>query len=318
MQTTLIYNQQAGYSLHLGPDEILGALHQVGFNPIYRPTSTETDLDHVLEEARDLVVVAGGDGSIRAVATRLLGKNVRITPLPMGTANNVARTLALTGNPLEIIAGLVDPIQRDLDIGRVQTTQGTFYFLEAMGIGVFADGMKKYNPENGKSIVRSLQSAMDTLKEYQPKFFHINLGGEDLSGSYLLVEVMNTPTFGFRYRLAPDARPDDGLFDLVMIHATQRENYLRFAAGVIRGNLEKLPAVSFQRGRQLEIAWRGFPLHLDAEVISGLDWTDEDDFQKTNESSPLDVAGPYLSVDLVPKAIHFLVPRVNQAEGTGQ
>jgi diacylglycerol kinase family enzyme len=235
----------------------------------------------------------------------------------MGTANNIARMLALTSNPLEIISGLANPLERDLDIGRVTMPQGSFYFLEAMGIGVFADGMRKYNPENGKSILRSIQSAMETVKDYQPKFFHVNLDGEDLSGSYLLVEVMNTPTMGLRYMLAPDAQPDDGLFDLVLIHASQRENYLRFVAGVLTGSLEKLPMVSMQRGRHLEIAWRGFPLHLDAEVIAGLDWLDEENLIEQDESNPLDVAGPFLSVELIQKAIHFLVPKFSQTVGSG-
>jgi len=315
MHTTLIYNPQAGNTIQPGPDEILEALRRIGFDPVYHPTSTETDLDRALAEAKDLVVVAGGDGSIRAVAIRLLGKKVRITPLPMGTANNISRMLALTINPLEIIAGLADPVECDLDIGRVLMPHGPFYFLEAMGIGMFADGMNKYKPEDGKSILRSLQSARETLREYQPKFFHVNLDGEDFSGSYLLLEVMNTPTMGLHYMLAPDAKADDGFFDLVLIHASQRENYLRFVAGVLTGSLEKLPVVSIHRGSRLEIAWRGFPLHLDGEVIAGLDWIDEDELSKTAESNTLDVAGPYLSVELVPKAIRLLVPRSAGQQG---
>lgn len=315
MQATLIYNQQAGNSNGPGPQQILEALRQVGYDPVYHPTSTEADLDVALAEARDLVVVSGGDGSIRAVAIRLLGKMVRIAPLPMGTANNISRMLALSASPLEIIAGLADPAECDIDIGCTQAPHGTFYFLEAMGIGIFADGMKKYNPEEGKSILRSIQSARETLREYQPKFFHINLDGEDFSGSYLLIEVMNTPTMGLHYRLAPDAKADDGLFDLVLIHASQRENYLRFAAGLLTGNLEKLPPVSIHRGSRLEIAWRGFPLHLDGEVVAGLDWMEEVELSEAVESSSLDVAGPYINVELMPKAIHFLIPKSAGQQG---
>ncbi len=90
-----------------------------------------------------------------------------------------------------------------MDIGCVKTPRDSFYFLEALGIGVFADGMKKYKPEEGKSVVRSIQTAVETITEYQPKFFHLTLDGEDLSGSYVLVEIMNTPTMGLRYKLAP-------------------------------------------------------------------------------------------------------------------
>jgi len=309
MQTTLIYNPQAGIGPHPKPDDILTALRQVGHEPVYHPTSSENDLDRALADAKDLVVVAGGDGSVRAVATRILGTGVKITPLPMGTANNIARMFPLPNNPLEIIAGLSDPVERTLDLGRVKTPQGTEYFLEAMGVGMFADMMRRYRPEIGKSIPRGVQTMMDTLKDYQPKYIHIKLDGEDLSGSYVLLEVMNTPTVGLRFRLAPDAIPDDGQFDVVLVHAKQREKYLEYMAGVLLGKLENLPTVSVMRGQHLEIAWRGFPLHMDAEVIAGLDWLEEDDdYQEPDTSHSLDVAGPFLQVELENQAVHFLLP----------
>ena len=310
METTLIYNPQAGSTSKLLPDEILKALRQAGHNPTYSATATEKDLDELLAKAKGFVVVAGGDGSIRAVATRLLGRNISIVPLPLGTANNIARMLALTGAPLEIIAGLADPIERDMDIGRVVTPQGTEYFLEAMGIGAFADVMEKYKPEDGKSISRGIDTILKTLNGYQSKFFHINVDGEDFSGSYFLCEVMNTPTVGFHFMLAPEARPDDGLFDLVLIHANQPESYLKFMKGVLTGTLESLPEVSIHRGRTLEIAWRGFPLHLDGTVIAGLNGAAEvDNLSQMDEPALLDVSKPYLQVELIPKAVHFLVPK---------
>jgi diacylglycerol kinase (ATP) len=313
MQTTLIYNPQAGNSSNLAPDEILEALRQAGYEPVYFPTPAESVLDEALAKANDLVVVAGGDGSVRAVATRLLDRNIRITPLPLGTANNIARMLGLTKKPLEIIAGLADPIVQDVDIGQVITPEGPAYFLEAMGVGAFADVLERYKPEDGKSIRRGVQTLLRTLKDYQPKFLHINVDGEDFSGTYFLCEVMNTPTVGFHYRLAPEAEPDDGLFDLVLIHANQRESYVKFLRAVLTGTLEHLPDVSLQRGRKLEIAWRGFPFHLDEKVIKELGWIeDTDNRSQMDEPDLLDVSKPYLHVELVPQAVHFFVPRATK------
>lgn len=318
MKTTLIYNPQSGTGFNPGPDEIMNTLRQIGYEPNHIATASELDLDRALANVQGLVVVAGGDGTIRAVATRLLGSNVKIAPLPMGTANNIARTLKLIARPLEIVAGLADPIERTIDIGCVETPDGPVYFLEAMGIGAFADVLKRYDPRNGKSIARSIQSILDTMADYQPKFFHLNLDGEDLSGSYLLVEIMNTPTLGLRYMLAPNAEADDGLFDLVLIHAHERDNYLKFMAGTLMGNLESFPAISIQRGRELEIAWRGFPMHVDGEVVSDAGWIERyASSVKMDNSNPLDVPEPSLKVEVVPGAIHFLVPKSTTTEGAG-
>lgn len=307
MEATLIYNPQARTTSKLSVDEILKALHEVGYDPIPIATSKEEELDKALANAKDLVVVAGGDGSIRAVAIRLLDRNIRIAPLPLGTANNIARMLGLTDTPLEIIAGLADSVEYDMDMGRVITPQGTEYFLEAMGIGAFADVMEKYKPEEGKSLARGVGTMMNTLNTYQAKFFHINVDGEDLSGSYFMCEVMNTPTVSYRFTLAPDAQADDGQFDLVLIHAKQQESYLKLMNGLWTGTVVDLPDVSVKRGHTLEIAWRGFPLHLDGTVFAGLDWAD--DKAEMGDPNLLDVAKPYLQVELMPKAIHFLIPR---------
>lgn len=306
METTLIYNQQAGSTSKLTAAEILEALGQAGYHASYTPTSAEEELDRVLANAKELVVVAGGDGSLRAVATRLLDRDIRIVPLPMGTANNIGRLLGLNTNPLDVIAGLADPVKRDMDIGRVTTPDGEEYFLEAMGIGMFADVMKKYKPEDGKSIPRGIETILETLKDYQPKFFHINMDGRDLSDNYLMCEVMNTPTLSFHVTLAPDARPDDGLFDMVLIRANERESYLDFIKGVLTGTLESLPDVSIYRGRSLEIAWRGFPLQLDGTVLTRLNWEED---SAMDEPNLLSVSKPYLQVELMPKAIHFLIPK---------
>jgi diacylglycerol kinase family enzyme len=309
MQATLVYNSHAKNTSNLQPEQILEALRQVGYDATYTPTSKEEDLDRVLANVKDLVVVAGGDGSLRAVATRLLDRKVKIVPLPLGTANNIARTLGLSGKPLDIIAGLADPIERAMDIGCITTPQGINYFLEAMGIGMFADILEKYNPEDGKSMGRAIQTLLKTLNDYQPKFFHVNVDGQDLSGSYILFEIMNTPTMGYHYLLAPDAKPDDGLFDLVLVHAKQREKYVTFIKSVLTGTLERLPEVSIQRGRKLEIAWRGFPLHIDGEVIEGKEWVANNGSSSMDEPGLLDVAKPYLGVEILPQAIHFLVPK---------
>jgi hypothetical protein len=105
--------------------------------------------------------------------------------------------------------------------------------------------------------------------------------------------------------------------DLVLIHASQRENYLRFVAGVLTGSLEDIPAVSKLRGSQVEIAWRGFPLHLDGEIVERLPWKEEEGNTPADDANALDVAGPYLQVKLIPKAVHFLVPRFSHAEEEG-
>ncbi|MGH2404324.1 MAG: diacylglycerol/lipid kinase family protein, partial [bacterium] len=91
----LVYNPGAGRAGGLTVDDLLRALADAGFTPVHDPTATEADLDRLLENPVDLVVAAGGDGTVRAVATRLIGRDIPLAIVPLGTANNVAAALGV-------------------------------------------------------------------------------------------------------------------------------------------------------------------------------------------------------------------------------
>lgn len=266
MQATLIYNPRAGGSSGVSSDQLLEALREAGYRTVYRPTRSEGDLDDALAGVQGLVVVAGGDGTLRAVATRLVGGGAPIFPLPLGTANNVCKALGIRGSALSLIAGLKTPTTRPLDVGHVSGPWGEGYFLEALGFGLFAEALERYDPEAGKSVFRGLRTGLATLLGHRARYRRFSLDGRDLSGNYLVVEVLNTPATGSRLKFAPDADPSDGLLDVVCVREEQRGTLLKAAKGLLTETLAELPGTQVYRGKHLEIVWDGFPLHLDAKV----------------------------------------------------
>lgn len=268
MEVTLIYNPHAGGNGDLSSDRLLAALGNSGYTPVYQATQSEGDLDDALADAEDLVVVAGGDGTFRAVATRLIGRQVKVFPLPLGTANNVCKALNIRGSALELIKGLKKPAMCPLDLGHVRGPWGEGYFLEAVGLGLFAESLAAYRPEEGKSVFRAIGALTETLAGHRSRHWHITLDGRDISGEYLMVEVLNTPATGSRLRLAPNADPGDGLLDVVCIEEHSRDNLLTYAKATLNEELAELPSVDVHRGKHLELVWDGFPVHLDAKVPS--------------------------------------------------
>lgn len=266
MQATLIFNGDSGGAGKVDPDKLQQMLREVGYLPVYRATADEADLDEVLKTVEGLVVVAGGDGSVRAVATRLIGREVPIAIVPMGTANNIARTLGVEGTPQEVVAGLREREVRRIDVGRVEAPWGTEYFLEGAGLGLYADLLADYDPEEGKSVLRAVGTVRDVLIDYQPQHCQVTVDGERLSGYLVALEVLNTKAIGPRLQLAPDADPSDGLFDVVCVFDGEDVNLFDYAAGLLNGKFDELDNVRKQRAKRVELAWRGSPLHLDAEV----------------------------------------------------
>ncbi len=163
MKATLIFNKNAGGTSQYTPEELVGGLAEAGYEAVYRETGSEEELDEVLSSVEGLVVAAGGDGTLRAVALRLVGQDTPLSLLPLGTANNIGRAFGIGGRPQEIVRALENPRKRKFDIGRVTAPWGEEYFLEGMGYGFFADALALYDPEQDKSILRSVSTFAQTL-----------------------------------------------------------------------------------------------------------------------------------------------------------
>ena len=267
MQATLIINPNSGGADQVKPEELIEALRETGYEPVLNSTSSEEELETALKGIQGLVVTAGGDGTFRAAATRLLGKKVALTHLPLGTANNVGHSLGIEGNPREIIAGLKDPVKGFFDVGIVTAPWGRDFFIEACGFGLYAEGLKTYDPNEGRSLLRSISSIIETINEFEAHSCQITLDGEDISGTYRMFEVMNTNRFGPWINLAPEADPGDGLLEVVRVRPADDESFFRYLRSYIAEELAELPNVEVNRGRCVELHWQGdFPIHVDAEV----------------------------------------------------
>jgi diacylglycerol kinase (ATP) len=309
MKTILIHNPNSGIFNGKTPEELAQALVDVGYETSLKTSESPEDLQGILEEADGLIAIAGGDGSVRAVATQVIGKNIPLVILPMGTANNISRALNGELNAMEIIAGLAQPRKQFFDVGRLCSPWGEDYFLESLGIGFYASILKAYEPEKGKSIRRGVESILESLEVYEePKSFYIMLDGQDISGDYLLVEILNTPTIGPRLRLAPHVEPYDGLFDIVRVSESESNGILPLVSSLLKGEVEELPNVLINKGKKLEIHWDGFPLHLDDQVLPGPKqsiWR--------NGETPRDYPS-MLQVEILPRALEFWVPQLTEEE----
>lgn len=312
MQANLIFNPSAGFQgTKTSSDEIQAALKAQGFQPVYRFTESEEDLDHCLVDSEGLIVVAGGDGTLRAVTTRLLDReNLSILHLPMGTANNIAAALGIPNDPIGIIKGLDNKRELPFDVGKVTAPWGVDYFLEGTGFGFFADILVSYDPARGKSVLRSMKAFAQILSKGHAYHTTLTLNGEQVSGDYLLVELLNTTAVGPRLKFAPNATPHDGLLDVVCIHESDRNNFLQYLASMLSEDLDKLETVVVRQAQKIELDWDGFALHVDAELRPpGVqEETEEGNFQLSGRA----FKSGRLIVETVPGAVNLWLPGKNE------
>lgn len=264
---TLIYNA-SGDSDTLSPADLTQLFSKVGYDLSYEPTEDESDLSTALRQGEGLVVVAGGDGTVRGVICELMDSKCRtpLTILPMGTANNIAKTLGLLKDVEVLIEGLSEPESCGFDVGQVEAPWGRDYFIEGAGLGLYADMLTHYDPEEGKSVFRALKTVQAIMFDSEAREVSYSLDGKPLSGTFIALEILNTKAIGPRLRLAPNASPTDGLFDVAEVRKPEDVTLADYGLSLLNNSFDTLENVTIQRGTTIEITWRGEPFHVDAEV----------------------------------------------------
>ena len=272
MRVTLIHNSMAGGDEYPSIDEVLALIRAEGHTVVHEPL----DGDHwmrALDNPGDLVAVAGGDGTVGAVAGRLIRRHVPIAVLPMGTANNIAKTLGLSEIPLErLIAAWADARLIGFDAGVVSGPWGTTHFVEGVGIGLLAHAISQPDfrelfglarPDDRESRIETgLRWLQKRLDDWPVKALTMTLDGKDLSGEYILLEVMNTQHIGPNLQFAPDADPSDGLLDVVLFSADQRKELNNYIANRMQGHHDPLQR-TVPKAKHLQLRWDGSDMHFD-------------------------------------------------------
>ena len=135
MRITLIHNPDAGDDQSPSGDELIGLIHRAGYTVGYQ-SSKDENWRRILEEPCDIAAVAGGDGMVGQVAKHLIDRHIPIAVIPMGTANNVARTLGLTNKTIpQIIAGWKERLLVNFDAGLASGPWDSKCFIEGLGHG---------------------------------------------------------------------------------------------------------------------------------------------------------------------------------------
>jgi diacylglycerol kinase family enzyme len=304
MKVTLIFNPDAGNDQQPSADELLELIRQAGHTVSYQ-SSKDENWRSALEQSCDIVAVAGGDGTVGKVAKDLIGRHVPIAVLPMGTANNVAKTLGLINRPLaQLIAGWLTAPHVKFDVGRASGPWNCKYFVEGLGIGLFTETMYRLDGTNNVDLAHlddseeKVKSVLGILIERLPSFtpnsLKITLDGRDMSGEYLLLEVMNISYIGPNLCLAPHANPSDGLLDIVFVSKDDQDNLSRCLAHCIEGKLP-YPGLTIRTGQHLEIEWDGFTVHTDDEL-----WPDN--------AGEFPISPNTMDVKVIRHALEFLAP----------
>jgi diacylglycerol kinase family enzyme len=250
--------------------EICAALADAGWpEPLWLPTTPEDpgcgQTRQAVSAGVDVVFACGGDGTVMACASELAGTPVALAVLPSGTGNLLAANLGLPNDVADAVAVATGGGRQRIDVGACEdhcfTVMAGMGFDAAM-LDATSDGMKAR-----LGWPAYLLAGLRHLRD-RPMRLRIRLDGRPaLRRRARTVLVANVGRLQGGIDLLPDARPDDGLFDVVVLSPRHLGDWLRMAGAVLRRR-PLVPAMETFRATRVEVlSDRVQPREVDGDVM---------------------------------------------------
>ncbi|UOQ84444.1 diacylglycerol kinase [Gracilibacillus salinarum] len=237
----IIYNPTSGREAFKKElPEVLRRFEEAGYETSAHSTTCEGDAisaaRKAVERQFDLIVAAGGDGTINEVIQGMAEQENRpkLAIIPVGTTNDFARALSIPREILKAVDVILENRTRKLDIGKVND----HYFMNIAGAGKLTE-LTYDVPSKLKTMLGQLAYYLKgielLLPALKPTKVQIEYDGKWFDDEIMLFLVSNSNSVGGFEKLAPDAKMDDGYFDLVILRKTNLAEFVRIASLATRG-----------------------------------------------------------------------------------
>ena len=270
----VIVNQSAGRgkTLDLLPsvDKILGSLKiKYDIRLPENVAQTTALAESASQYGYNRIVAMGGDGTVNAVASGLLGSEAILGVIPAGIGNDFFRVLGIEDDLTDICRSAVYGKPLTVDVGELNGRP----FFNMLGIGFDAKIAQQANEaKNNLGIFTYVASIYKALKKQKAYPVKLRIDNLEIEEDVLLIAVGIGRLSGYGFALTPSAKLDDGKFDVCIAEKVSKLRILQVLPRVLKGHHVREPEVKMYRCRQLEIFSESkLPLHMEGEIINSLD-----------------------------------------------
>jgi YegS/Rv2252/BmrU family lipid kinase len=213
----------------------------------------------------DVFVAAGGDGTVRSVASELVGSNKILGVLPMGSGNGFAKEFGFRTNIPMLLKDIKKAERLNIDVIEINN----MLCLNVAGIGLDSYVAHSFDKLKARGFWSYVKVTLINFLRLQPVHININIPGQELISEDLFVLTMaNTRQFGNNAFIAPEAKPNDGIIDIVMVRPFPKILAPFFVYRLFRGTLNKSKYVRYiKTEKPFTIQTDEIRFHIDGEPV---------------------------------------------------
>jgi YegS/Rv2252/BmrU family lipid kinase len=274
--------------------ELVQALEAAGAREVLLEETTPEDpgrgaAERAMKERADVVLAAGGDGTVMACVSALAGSGTPLAVLPLGTGNLLANNLGLPGELADAAEVALRGRRRRVDVGAVDDDR----FVVMSGIGFDAAMLRDTDPSM-KSRLGALAYVISGLRQLRRRATDYRIALDDSPPFHRLAQgvlVGNLGRIQGGLEVLPDARPDDGVLDVGVLLTRSLLDWLKLAGRVLA-----------RRGRA---GADGAPLELFRAQRVEIDCSRPQPIERDGDTTP---PRRHLAVQVLPSALTLCVP----------
>ncbi|WP_255448342.1 lipid kinase [Telmatospirillum sp. J64-1] len=250
--------------------EARASLRETGWDVIFQSPQDPGRIPELVRRhggEADVIILGGGDGTMNTAIEALLEVRKPLGVLPLGTANDLARTLGLPQDPLDAIHSLANGVSYAVDLGWVN---GKHYFNVA-SLGISAHMTNKLDPAVKRrwGILGYPVKALEALREARPFTAEVTCDDMHLRLKAVQIAVGNGCYYGGGMRVSEDAGIDDASLDLYAIRPRSLWGYFTLALALRSGRQGHSSGVHMLRGQAITITTRHpQPVNTDGELTT--------------------------------------------------
>lgn len=212
----------------------------------------------------DIVVAVGGDGTVNEVAKGLIGSDVVLGIIPIGSGNGLSRHLGL---PLKIAEAIT--IINDFKTQKIDTIEiDSEVFVNVAGVGFDAHVAHLFANTKKRGALPYVKHATIEFQKYESKWYSINIDGATISRKAFAISLANSSQFGNNAYISPNAKINDGLIDVCIMNEFPKVEAGQLAVKLFNKRLDKSKYMKIIQGKNVKITSNEeMPGHIDGEPV---------------------------------------------------